>query len=906
MQGEEIQNEGGKTAEPVASVMASLCRLTGRLIGGSKVKKRFLGGIGWLMVLQLGVVPVSFAQDAATPAGESDLDSVLGPSPAQTAAPAAPAQPAQPVGTAPAAEAQSATAPAAPLAAQPADAGSPQTEAAASGPRAGPKNRLTEEIIVTAEKREQNLQEVPASVQAFTGGTLDAKGVSDIKDLQLVTPGLQFDSMASYSIIFIRGIGGDAFQAGVDSSVATYVDGLYLPFTFSSAEALGDVSQIEVLKGPQGTLYGRNAVAGAITIKLKEPSKDFNASIFQQNGDYHDTRTKLAVSGAIPFTNQTLTASASALYEDHDSYDKDYYKPNQPYHHYRTFGLRGAFKWEPLDDFDVQGSMYYIKDQNVDSVATVLLSVAPAFTQVVSPLDVPHYVPDDNNTGENGVTRVENLTFHYKPDTTDIKLILGHSRAYSNILFNYVGSPEPVLDISALPNKEHSASGELILTSNPSDTPDWLEYIGGAYYENTTKSGQYIVKGNAIDEVIGVPLGAQTDNGTIPLTPLLSALQSTGIYTPTGSSPLCGLYTSLGGNCSLNSNTDQGNPIAQVALQSQVNNRDLSLYGQITFHVTDQISAVAGSRFSEEKVSLDYSNVGLALTGIPLLPNNTTPQFEPIVYRPEATVYNSFTPNLGLNFKVLDNVLLYYKYSEAYKSGNYNGLNLNLPPARVNPEEASGNEAGFKTELLPDRTLKLNGSLFTTTVTNAQVQTLSLISGGVTTLQNAAAYTVRGGELEVNWFLTESLVYFLNGDVLHGRYGSFVGQGFPAPLYVNDNDTNFAGKKTVRTPTWTFTTGLNYTYNLPFGLTGEASGDVYYTSGYKFTAENDVGQPAYFILNARLGVFDPRSNIRVTLYGKNLSNATFYSNKYTDDFGVVGFYGAPRTFGGQLAWSFGN
>ena len=626
---------------------------------------------------------------------------------------------------------------------------------------------------------------------------------------------------------------------------------------------------------------GRNAIAGAINIKLKEPSKELTGSVLQQFGNYDDVKTKLAVSGPLPFLDHKLLASGSFLYENRDAEDIYYIDPSQKYHPYRNIGFRGALKYDVTDNIDLNASYYYLKNQDADSVVTVLLKAAPAFAAAITAHDVGHESGNQPNVGVFGKTRIENFTAHYFNDYFDSKFILGHTDAYSNIIFDYDSAPEPVLDISALPNTDKSTSGELILTSNPSGTPDWLEWIAGLYDENTVKTGQYVVKVDAIALALGVPLSAQFG----------------------GQSPLCTLYTQLGGDCTTNSVTNK-NPLLQVPLQSGLQNRDKSVYGQLTFHLTDQVSAVLGTRYSTEQVRLLYSDVAAFADFLPLI--STTQEFAPIVYKPQAHTYNSFTPNFGLNYKFSDNMLFYYKYSEAFKSGNFNGLNINKPPVRINPEEAASNEVGFKTELLPDRTLKLNGALFTTTVTNAQVQTLSLISGGVTSLQNAAAYTVRGGELEANWFVTDALVLSLTGDILHGRYDSYTGEGFPPPTYINNNTVPYTGNRTVRTPTYTSTAEASYTFPFFFGLQAEAASDVYYTSGYWFDALNDVGQPAYFIVNARFGLYDPRTNIRVTAYGKNINNAVYFTQKYAQDFGDTGFYGSARTFGVTATWSFGS
>jgi len=133
------------------------------------------------------------------------------------------------------------------------------------------KNAL-EEVVVSARKMSANAQDVSTSIAAYSGEELNSKGIASIKDLQNVTPGLIVTEMASYSLIFLRGIGSDAFQGPIDSSVATYMDGLYITYTSSQAQSLGVVESVNVLKGPQGTLYGRNAVGGAIVVETKKPS----------------------------------------------------------------------------------------------------------------------------------------------------------------------------------------------------------------------------------------------------------------------------------------------------------------------------------------------------------------------------------------------------------------------------------------------------------------------------------------------------------------------------------------------------------------------------------------------------------------------------------------------------------
>jgi len=161
------------------------------------------------------------------------------------------------------------------------------------------KNAL-EEVVVSARKMSADTQDVSTSIAAYSGDELNAKGISDIKDLQNVTPGLIVTEMASYSLIFLRGIGSDSFQGPIDSSVATYMDGLYITYTSSQAQSLGVVESVNVLKGPQGTLYGRNAVGGAIVVETKKPSyQEVEAVVSAEAGNFNLLKGKAHLSGPV-------------------------------------------------------------------------------------------------------------------------------------------------------------------------------------------------------------------------------------------------------------------------------------------------------------------------------------------------------------------------------------------------------------------------------------------------------------------------------------------------------------------------------------------------------------------------------------------------------------------------------
>lgn len=756
-------------------------------------------------------------------------------------------------------------------------------------PRRG-RSRMVDEMVVTAQKREQDLQSVPSSVQAFTGQQLEASGISDLKDLQLITPGLTFDSMASYSLIFIRGVGGDSFQAAVDSSVATYVDGLYLPFTFSSAVGLGDVEQIEVLKGPQGTLYGRNAVAGAILVKLKRPSfEEYTGNFLQEFYNFDGSKSKANFSGPVPGIDN-LAFSVAGEYEDRESYKIFFRDPSQKYINYRNRGLRSALAWEPSEDFSFQASYYFIRQQDSDSVATTLIEAAPAFVALLEPTDTPRETGNNRFVGSRSRAEIINLemdTTYF--DAFDLKTVLGSVKAQSNIFFDFDSAPEEILDISALPNVSDSLSLEFLLNSNSTNTPDWLQWTAGAYIEDSEKTGRYDITVDAITTGVAAVDGLLTNTLGLP------------------GGVLCGALQNLNLDCNDNP-SENLNPIAQAALTSGISTFHYSAYAQFNFQMTEQLQLVLGGRFSVEERDLDFSRVEARAIDVPLF--NNIPGLAPdetitlINYRPQSQTFNSFTPNAGLNFQLTDGILAYYRYAEAFKSGNYNGLNVNAPPLRIEPESASSNEVGIKSTLFDD-TLTLNAALFSTRVENAQVQLLALLSGGVTQLQNAGSYRIQGGEIEARWTPTDALVLSLSGVFLDGEYEDFVGQGFDPVSGLNLLNNDFAGNRTVRTPEWTGTAAISYAFPFFFGLDAEAAADAYYNDGFFYDPFNSVTQESYTITNARLSFYEPDSRVRVTLFGRNLFEEDFFTNKYRFDFGETGIWGSSvRTYGVTLQWDF--
>jgi iron complex outermembrane receptor protein len=260
-----------------------------------------------------------------------------------------------------------------------------------------------EEIVVTAERRSQNLQDVPMSIQAFSAESLAQSGTGSNMDLQTQTPGLVMTENSGFGQIYIRGIGSDVIGAGVDNAVAVYIDGVYQSRPAGSALAFVDVERVEVLKGPQGTLYGRNATGGAINIISKSPSDTFEGDIQAETGSYRKGLLRGTVSGPL---GASIAGRVSFLVNKNDGYTKNTLL-NTRGNNRDERAFRGALEINPTDRLQVTlNARYYDSNSSptLKSLNTLFNVAYTAFnaTQISDPLTVRQNVQSGVATKQTG------------------------------------------------------------------------------------------------------------------------------------------------------------------------------------------------------------------------------------------------------------------------------------------------------------------------------------------------------------------------------------------------------------------------------------------------------------------------------------------------------------------------
>ncbi|WP_299688656.1 TonB-dependent receptor [Hydrocarboniphaga sp.] len=757
----------------------------------------------------------------------------------------------------------------------------PEEEAAK---RETPGNRFVEEVVVTAQKREQNLQDVPISVQAFSAEQLDARGIDDPTDLQTSTPGLTMTSNAGFAITYLRGVGSDAFLLA-DPSVATYIDGIYFPFSSGLAQSFGALERIEVLKGPQGTLFGRNTTGGAINIITKSPSQTAETELESSYASYNTWKTRLYTS--IPLTD-TLAVSASGIYNSSDNYYE--FRDDSPQQHIPREVSRGArlkARWQPVEDIDLtlgyfrleqDGFNTALQPNTAPSLLMRDLGAQPQPRDFKASVDAPISFEIDN-TVLYGQLAWTNPWF-------DTKLLGSDQKMRNQGYTDFDGTPEPVASFSS-PVFADIDTAELQILSNK-ETPwhEHFEWITGLYYIKAHQGlhASLGLLGGEQAGVLGIPLGAVDE--------LYGAL-------PAGLQNLLGNLPSPSG------------VLARLSGISEL--ESTAVFAQGTGYVTDRLSLILGGRYQTEKRKLLNSSFGLeGLDG-----GQTTL----ISFAPDSRHESNVSPKVSLNYKATDDALLYLSWQKGFKSGTFNVINIYNQPEYVKPEQITAIELGLKTELF-DKLIRFNTAVFQSKIEDLQVQFLSLFSGGAVTLENAGGARIRGADFDMLAQLfpskIDNLVLTASGAYLDAKYTDYPnGSGYYNAYDASGNvrsdsfglynfgSGDYSGNRMVRTPKFSGTLGLSKTFATGHGPI-EVAGDLYYTSSYYYLPQNTkvFEESAYTILSARISYLYEPANVRVTLFGDNLGDTTHSYGQFLTDFGRLEPLAPPLTVGLRVNWSF--
>jgi iron complex outermembrane recepter protein len=730
--------------------------------------------------------------------------------------------------------------------------------AAPPPPVAADQNVGLGDIIVTAEKRSTSLQRTPIAVTALTAQALEKAQVRSLNDIQALVPSFQIGQNDGYAQITIRGIGISSFVAASEGSVAVNQNEVYVSRPIAQLTGLYDVSSIEVLRGPQGTLYGRNATAGSVNISTTRPTNELSGYGRVSVGNYRAINAEGAVGG--PIVKDLLLVRVAAMVDKHSGYGKNLVTGSD-IDNKDAWAVRGTLMFTPTSSFTATViADYYKESDNGAAVhyfgAAGLLPEAgaigapPTFVQLggFAPTDIRDVatVRDPKlRVRTSSVTGI--LEWNHGP--IKLKSVTGY-RDQNTLTFTPLGAGSKVDAFYIAGEPAHQFSEEL--QANYS-SHRFNATLGAYYFKETDSSipGSSPFDGNVLDLFLGLP----------PRNPdyLVDVVEIGGTIKTTAK----------------------------------------ALFGQMTYEIADGLSLIAGLRYSEETKSAILLNRGFDPFA-PYISNspytNDSPMPTP-TYEPKVK-FTATTPKLGIQYQVNPRSLLYATYSKGFKSGGYDVTTV--APA-FQPERLTAYEAGFKTTILDNR-LRLNGAIYYYDYTNLQVsQTINTI----VVTANAATARNYGAELEASALVSENFTIDASASYTHARYRKYTGPDSARPLLAI---ADFSGNSLDNAPDFHGRLGGEYTWPLTAGkLSFRADAD--YSTRYYFTPGNQtlVSQAPFARANAYL-TYRADANWHVTAYVKNISDyivktsaAVLTPVLFSP---VSGGVGAPRTFGVEFGYKF--
>lgn len=707
-----------------------------------------------------------------------------------------------------------------------------------------------EDIVVTARRTEESAQTTPLAVTAFNAETLQRQGALQVTDLQGAVPNLnivQGRGSSNSTNIYIRGVGQpDALQT-FDPAVGVYVDDVYYSRIRGTQFDLLDLERIEVLRGPQGTLYGKNTIGGALKLVSRRPGQEFRARASAAYGSYDLIDIQGAVSGPI---TDTLAFGLSALHSQRGGYVTDPVTGAE-YNDKNTTAVRGSLAWDPASNLRVDFAADWSRD---DAGLTVGQATSNLYSILGVPIrNFPNPLPqyDFRTRVTPGLPNLTELS-HWGgslrvewdlSDSLTLKSITGYRELETTDYIDFdateLSISEALVDVS---QQQRSQEFQLTYDSGP------LTAVAGAYYLREEVSSHQEAYANDL-------LGAAFANSPFTRT-IDDALETTS----------------------------------------------KAAYANVSFAVSDQLRVSGGIRRTEEEK--DY--IRSTSTFYALLPafNATYP------FAPPVGEYDDTSLAASIDYQPDPDTLWYLRYSEGFKSGGFNGrANSISESSEYDPETAESWEIGFKATRWDNR-LRFNAAYFITDYRNFQARVSGTDIDPITkapspklSILNAGGLSLSGLEIEtvlvpIPGLQLDAQIGYLDADYTDFADAQFTAFGgsraFQVPAF---------------SPKWTARYGAQYEAILGDGSSITVGGAAKFRSRMALAVDNTIlntnvelpgmFQDDYWTYDARVVWSDPASRYTVGLYGQNLSDEVYKTD--AQEFSTVGgirtaYYGAPRTW----------
>jgi iron complex outermembrane recepter protein len=690
-----------------------------------------------------------------------------------------------------------------------------------------------EEITVTAEKRVENAQKTPVAVTAISGDDIQEKSYDKLENILRDVPGLSMQATSpTGSGVYIRGVGSNVDTNIADPSVAINVDGVYYSKGEVAFSTMYDTERVEVLRGPQGTIYGRNAIGGTVNVVSKNPTDKLDASANIKVGNFNLKEFDAMLN--LPLTEK-LWGRFSVMKQDRDSY----YSPSGD--NANKFGFRGKFSYKPIDDLSFIFTYDYSSDKGLGKpqvpvpgsaghlgfpppmIPTLVDPNIPNTGWITSPvsdawsLDKYHPAPKQDNWFQ-----TYSMQINYDSPWASFTVFPSVAKNYRNFLLvgaifgTTLGETEESQALINSPYEETQYSLEVRL-QNPADSN--IKWMAGYYGQKS--------KNNAVQAAQDPASFADHDWHTI-------------IYN-----------------------------------QPTMTN---AFFAQITYPVTDQFRLTGGARTSTDDREKKYrfaNNGGLGPGDPFYVEGGSTGSYDSGILKYKDSAGNT-TYKAGLEYDVSDSSMMYAQLTTGFKAG---GLNQTVPPEIFKPEDLTSYSIGSKNRFLGN-TLQVNFEGYYYDYNNFQVQIgqfrVNPMTGAMEMIPmyviNAKKGTMYGAELETEWAISSNNRLNAALSWMHTEYGSVV---LPPNPFAGTPPTDIKGQQMSNSPELAVTLGYSHTMELDNGAQIVANLNTKISAGYYSTPEVQlVGawQKSYHLSNASVNYYSTSGKWNFGLWCNNIEN----------------------------------
>jgi outer membrane receptor protein involved in Fe transport len=748
------------------------------------------------------------------------------------------------------------------------------------------------DIVVTANKRQENINKVGLSITAVSGEALQDRKVTSLEDIASVIPGLAFASSTANTPIFtLRGVGFNESSLGVYPAVSVYLDQTPLPFPVMASHTAFDLERVEVLKGPQGTLFGQNSTGGAINYIAAKPTNSFEAGGDISYGRFNQIEGNAFVSGPIT-PNLRFRLAGTALHSDdwQKSYTRDDKLGEQNY-----YAGRLLLDWDPTDTIRFALNVNGWRDKSDPQAQQLVLKFGqiPAYA---SPALLDYPFPRDNartadwSTGDlrpRADRKFFQAALRSDFDLTD-NLTLTSITSYDDYKQNQVtdgdGMNLIIFDLEKNDGYIRSFNQELRLANDQTGTFRWI--LGANYEKSTTFENQ-----------------------------ILRYIDSTN-YNPNN------LYINASG----------------VTNKQKIEN--YAFFGNAEYKLTEELTLKAAARYTQSRNNVNicgyspgdghvadlFNLLGSLLSSVPFTPigqtdcytlNETNTPGEPYV---RTLKEDNVSWRAGIDYQVTPQTLIYANASRGYKAGSFPSLAAATYAALapVTQESVTAYEAGVKTQLF-DRKVGLNFAAFYYDYRDKQIRgkTTDPIFGILDVLVNVPKSRIQGAEADLTLRPTDGLTITAAGTFLDSKVQRYDG------LNVIGATDNFRGDPLPFTPKWSGSLNVDYKVRMPnggspfigFTVTGRSASDAT-LGGRRITfpaSPATILKPGvdyiykidgYATVDARVGYVSDGDRWRVSLWGKNIFNEYYWTNVIPANDSSARFAGRPATYGITFGFNF--